>query len=682
MTSARASTLLLGVLALNVRALGQETPPDAAPDPAADGGPVIVGTPREKWSGVQLVNASAGLEFRTQYRDDRISRVGQPDETTRELRLRELLDLAGEITVGHKNLLDIVGSAQLGLETVDTESSLDDLSGDESDFVNLYDVSALAFGSSVLPTTAFARRQQSLLDRPFAGTIDQIIQEEGINFRYDSPVAPTFLEYRHRDESLQGDFGDIDTSVLQDTVQLQNSLLLSPRQRLYTTYTFDHVDDSQSGGAYTDAFDRHDANIVHEMAFGDELRPHELRSSLRFYDQTGRQDRSDLRWDELLTLHHDDTLESRYNLNVSTITVRGQEQSQIRGDASVRKEFFESLTTAARAGGGHLESSENFSTDDVFFAAQADYTKKVPFGRLDAALGGGINFQQNSERGETFAITDETYVYRDGFPIVLPRRNIVASSIVVTPLSGFPIFLEGVDYTVESFPDFTEIRGIVGGGIADGQVVRISYDAGPEPANNITTYTSTISVRYSITTGMLRGLGVYTTYRTTDHSVDAPDSANFALDNVKDWLIGAEYRIGGFDGRIEYNDHRSDFSPYTLTRFRAGYLWRFDTSSNLSIEASRELINFERDDDDVTFDRASLRWRSYVSSSLNWNASVEYRNEDSTLNGRTEAVDLSLGIGWNRRQTSIYANIRESFVNGPDSDQTSMFFEFGFRRTF
>lgn len=668
---------MLGVLALAASARAQT----AEVDPGFDGGPVVVGTPRETWKGFELQRFSAALEFRMEYQNDELKQRGQPDQSTRAHRFREFVELSGEAIVGHRNLLDITGTVQLGWEDLYTRSDFDNFDGHDSNFLNLYDLSALAFGSSVLPTTIYARREQSLLDRAFAGTIDQQIMEEGVSIRYDSPVAPTIVTYFHRDESLEGNFGNVDTDVSQDTFSLVNGLVISDSQRLESSYIFDSIDETQGGG-FSDNYNRHDVNLVHTLRFGEDNYPSELRSSLRYYGQDGLQEREDFRLDELLTLHHSERLESRYSLALRNLDVQGENQRFIRGEASVKYHLFDSLTTVARAGGLHLESPGDATTDEQFITLQNDYTKQVPYGRFDASGGVGFTAQQNSDRGSTIRVVDDPRIFRDGFPITLPRRNIVASSIVITPPGGFPVYQEGVDYTVQTFTNFTQINGVLGGGFVDGQLLLISYDVGPEQGSDVNSIATNISFRYTITEGMLQGLAVYTYYRTISHSISADTPEEFIFDDLDDLLVGIEYRIGGFESRVEYNDHNSEFDPYTLVRFRVAYSRRVNAGSTIAAEFMREEIDFESDNNRVTLNRGSLRWDSRIDRSLDWNVSLQYRGEDSSENGDTQAFDQSIGIAWRKRQTSIYVSFRNSFIDGPGSEQSSQYVQFGLRRTF
>jgi len=711
--------LILTLLALAARAAGQSAPPpsstptpesqpaaqppspppagdpapadaatsEAAPadpaltDPALDGGPVVVGTPRESWSGFDLLRLDTALEFRMQSQRDKINQTGQPEQKLTETRYRETLDLSTEFTLGHRNLVDVNGTVSLGREDIFTNDSLQPDSVHEDTLLTLFDVNALILGSSELPTNIYARRDQTQLNRPFAGSIEETINEEGLGTRYQSDKISASAQYFHRDTQLKGGFGDINSDVTQDSLALNTSILLTPSQRFEASATLDRIDEQQGQG-FNDAYDRRDGNLVHTFTFGEDARPDELRSSLRFYDQTGRQAQTRIRWDEALTLRHTDRLESRYNLTVDNLEVRGDAQQLARLEASIKHRLFDSLTSIGTIGGQHLSGPTDFSSDNLFVSGQLDYTKLVPYGRLDVAAGVTFDAQQNSARGSTVSIIDELYTYTDGFPIIISRRNIVPGSIIITPVAGFPVFVEGLDYRVSYFTDRVEIRGIVGGAIVNGQTLKISYDVGPEAAYDVDTTSTNFSIRYSITEGWLKGGALYSTYRTVGHAVRANDPSQFTFDDTNDLLLGVEYRRNELETRYEYNVHDSDLSPYTLHRGQILYSLPIDLGSSLNFEFTRELIDFSKENNNVTFDRGSLRWVSRLSESFDFNAGIEYRNEDSSLNGESQGFDQTVGFGWHWRQTSIYGSFRNSTLTGPGSDQTSQFFQFGIRRTF
>ena len=676
MRCSRLQSLLLAGLCLTARAEGRQQAGATDPD-----GPVVVGTPRDSWKSVELLKLESAAEFRWQYQKDKLKQNGQPTQKNTETRYRELLDLTTEIAIGHRNLLDLTGTVQLGREDIYTHSETDQFFGHEKDFINLYDVNAAILSTSSLPTNVFLRRDQSLLDRAFSSSINETITEEGIGTRYQSGGLSTSVQYTHRDDRLKGNLGTIDSRTKQDSLNIQSGITLTPSQKLDINYTFDSISDSQVGG-YADAYDRHDANVVHTYTFGGDGKPNELRSSARLYSQTGKQSQDHLRWDEVLTLRHTSRFETRYNLAVDDVSIKGQDQRLMRADASAKYRLFESLTSTGTLGGQRLDAPGGATSDDIFVNGQLDYTKKVPLGRLDASVGASLDAQSNSARGQTLHVSGESYTFHDGFPIILPRRNIISGSVIITPVAGFPVYQEGSDYTLSLFADHGEIRGVVGGAFVNGQQVLVSYDVGPEPGSDIDTNTTSISVRYTFTEGALNGLAFYSTIRTVGHSIRTKYPEQFSLDDVKDLLLGTEYRYSDYTVKYEYNNHDSKFDPYIVNRLQGIYSLAMGPGSTLSAEISREIIDFAAQNNQVTFDHASLHWNERLNATLDLNARFEFRNEKSTVNGRTEGFDQTIGLTWRKRQTTIYGSIRNSFLNGPGSRQTSQALQFNIRRAF
>ncbi len=646
-----------------------------------DGGPLIVGTRRESWNNFELESFGAVLDL---FGENRVERLKQPDGSTftdRSDRLRETLDLFGQASIGHKNLLHLTGTVQIGLEERDIRSESTGLFTRESDIVNLYDVSARILGNGPVPLTIYSRRQQSTLDRAFAGTIDDTLTETGAIAEFRSETAPTTIQYFHREHEQNDALGRGTTTVVQDTLTAQSGIRLADGQRLDINYTFDRIEETQAD-SFADSYDRHDANIIHTLDFGGETRPHQLRSSLRLYDQSGSFSQQNLRLDELLLLRHTDRLETRYNVTVDQQQRGGQEQRLYRGEASIRHHLFDSLTSTASIGAQRLEAPEDFGSDELFVSGGLDYTKLVPKGRFDASAGASYNSQHNSARGGTISVFNEPHLFNDPFPIVLSRRNIVPGSIVVTPIGGFPSFVEGFDYTVRIFPDRAELRIPPGSAIEDGQTVLASYDIGPEPESDIDTTGTSFAFRYSLTEGALTGLGVYTNYRTLDQSINTANPGLFVLDDVRTLVVGVEYVRAGFDVSLEHESRDSTVDPFEANRLQALYQQALGRDSAVSLQYTHEEIDYSIQSNRVTFDRLTARWNQRFDDDLDVNARLEYRNERNELSGNSEGFDQILGFTWHRGQTTVYGSVRNGFLNGEGADSTSQRFQIGIRRAF
>ncbi|MFO0835400.1 MAG: hypothetical protein U0638_10535 [Phycisphaerales bacterium] len=671
--SAHAPILILGLLALAGRAVAQTG--------GDDGGPVIVGERKTGWSGVELVRFVPVLDLRWQHERDKNKVNGQPDQTVIEDRYRELLDIDSQFTIGHKNLIDVTAVFQLGNEDIFRRSGLEGDSGHTNDLIGLWDVNALVFGASELPTNIYSRRSEDRQRRPFAGALDQIITETGISSSYQNEFMALRGEYYHRDQEITDDFGDINTKTKQDTFTTNDIFNVAERQKLELNYTLDMIDESQSGG-YSDSYTRHDGLLTHTWAFGDEGIPHELRSQARVYNQSGEQDINRFRWDEYLTLRHTDRFETRHNLVYDQLDVRGSSRDLVRFENSAKHRLFESLTSLGTLGAQRISDAEGFTSDEIFLSGQLDYTKSVPLGRLDATVGLGYDTQMNSDRGSTFRVLDEAHAYNDGFPIILNRRNIVPGSVEVRPAANSTPYQEGIDYTVQYFPDRTEVRGVLTGALVNGQTVRITYDVGPESGYDVDTLSTSWALRYTLTEGTFKGLAGYTTYHTTDQSISASDPSLFTPDDTKDLLVGLEYRRAEWFARAEYNIHDSTISPYNVARFLVNYSLQTGTGSAINAEVSREMIEFTDENDDVTLDRARLEWITRLDEAFSLTLGATYRHEDSSVNGTTDGLEEHVTLNFRKRQTSIYTTLSNSNLEGPNSKNESQFFEVGLRRSF
>lgn len=676
--NARGPQVLIAAAALCAAgrfARAQDTPP-----PADDGGPVIIGESTDRWKPYELKTLSAYVDFNGRYRSDTLKQQGQADLTDTETRLRETLGLDGQMYFGHKNLVDLTASAQFSLEDSTIDSDTAQAKFDESQLNALYNLSALVLANSYMPTTVYTRREEFTLDQAFAGSIDSLTSETGIVSTVRSVTAPTTFRLFHLENDQNDLLGISDSSLTQDTAAAQSNILISDSHKLDLNWTFDRVSETQGSGFQND-YDRNDAQIAETYTFGGKNQ-HQLRSFLRFYDESGNFKYQTVRWDEQLQLQHSDRLETRYNTTAEHLTRDDLDQTLARGDANIRHRLFESLVSTGSVGGQQIKTSENFSTTDLFMNGGLEYTKLVPKGRFDSSAGVGVNMQQNSERGGSLSIVDEPHTFNDPLPIVLSRRQIVQGSINVTAIGGFPTYIEGPDYTVSYFPDRAEIRILPGRGIADGQTLLIDYVLGPEPGSNIDTLSTSITVRYTLTETALKGLGVYTTYRTQTSNLDTEDPSQFVIDDVRVLQYGADYRRGGLTLRAEQENRESTVNPYDTSRLQDTYDYILGIGSVVTVDASYDLIDYQIPVNHVEFMRLTTRWEQQLTGTLAMTLGLEYRDEKDDLSGNSNGLEERVGLKWRYRQTSAFLEINNSSLEATTSEQTSQTLEFGFRRNF
>jgi hypothetical protein len=402
---------------------------------------------------------------------------------------------------------------------------------------------------------------------------------------------------------------------------------------------------------------------------------------LRYYDESGLADLRRLRLDETLRLEHTDDFRTRYDIVAEDVDRLGQNQRFYSGRAQATHELFESLTTTASLGVTRLEI-EDFQSDQAFGDVVLEYTKRVPYGRLDASVAGGLNRQEDSERGEPLTVNDDRVVLEDTQPAVITRRNIVGDTILVTDASGLRIYVEGIDYTVRVFPTHVEIRRIIGGAIADGETVLVDYVIGPEPAATFDTTNATFSTRYTLEEGFLKGLGVYVVYQWVDQTVDTVDPTLFVLEELHDLRYGVDYRIGGLTLMAERQDHDSTIFPYDTTRLEARYALRLSPASALSANVTHETTDYPDEDDTLDVDRANLRFYGRLFEDLDFNAQLIYRDERSERSIDSTGFDQLLELTWRKGKTTVNAHLRNSTLDSDTTETTTQEVGVALRRTF
>lgn len=648
--------------------------------PPQDDGPIIVGEKIGKYKWWDLQWSRLELEYYGEFRTDKQSTQGQPDQVVRENRNRGTANFSFESYIGHKNLLDLTGNFKLGLEDQTITSSIPGSDVHETPFTNLYDIQGLLFGNSSTPLTLYSRREETITGREFLGSLRTETSEHGAILSIDNEKFPTRLHYFHRDQTQTDPVGSLDYTALQDTFNLQTQTRLTDDQRLEFTYTYDHIDED-SGTLLSDQYDRHDGTLTHTWYFGSEKQSN-LRSNLRLYDRDGRFSQSIARLDEQAVFYHSDRLETRYNLALEEQTRGDAEQRLISGNAQIRHKLFDSLVSTATAGGSNFEIPGEFDSTDLFASGTLDYTKIVPYGRLNASAGLGVNHQENSARGTDIFVLNESRTFTDPLDLVISRRNVIPSSIRITDTTQLVTYTENVDYTVDASIGEVRLRRIATGGIINGQSVLISYQIGPEPGSEIDTLTQTYSLRYTFNEGWLSGLALYTVLQVTDHEVSAADPSLFVLDDVTDWKYGAEYRIGDFWFLAEMQNHDSSLSPYDRLRLEAHFDRRVGRTTTLSAEYVHEEIDYESPSNSVIFDRVQGRWIEHLRAGFDLNLYLQYREEHNERDGDIRAFEQAIELNWRYRQTRMYVGFRNAMLEGDTSDRTSQTLTLGLVRTF
>jgi len=665
-----------GALAIAPPALAQQ----------GDEGPIIIGE-APKFEGVHFEPVHFTLDFLARYERDTVNPLVGPTrhDDVDEYRGTLTADTSGFI--GHPNLISFNLSGSFGLSQQYVRSDSANRHEDPLTTIDEYDVSVLLLKASKAPTTLYSRRSETFLDRQFGDSIRSVATETGAIVLLRSDVAPSSFHYFHREEDQTSEINPADFNLVQDTFEWETQWKPSANQTLTWDYTFDNVQES-GDLRRSNSFMRHNALATHTLDFGPD-NVNNLRSTLLLFSETGDFPLDRVRLDESLRLRHSPRFETQYDYAIDWTDRHDASQLFQRGSAGFRHKLFESLVSSGDIGASMLQTDpDDFTSQQVFADLGLDYTKQAPAGRITAGLNLSGTLQQDSERGSPIAIFDEAHAFGPSGLITLERQNIEPASIVITNATGILTFLPGVDYTLRAFPDRVEIRRVLGGSIAEGEVLLIDYRIGPEPASDTTTLGIGVTLRYDFEETFLKGVGLYARYfhqdqeRDTRGGVGSGAIGALVPADVDDLIVGADYHLGNLSLLGERQMHDSTLSPYNATRFAGTYVQPLGLASSLTFTATYDDIERTEEDTRNTIATIGGRWLQRVGNHLNLGVGALWRTEHDSAGLDVQGFEQTLDVTWQYRQTTVYGSFRNSVLDSNADDTMFQTFQIGLRREF
>lgn len=652
----------------------------AAPIYAQGGGPIIIGEhQRLEFFGIE--NFKASMEAYWRYRNDDSTDSNGVKSSSTESLFRESIIFDSKAYLGDPNLVTLKLHLDLRLSQENLKSSSLARTERTSELLSEYDISALVLQRSDLPFTIYSRQTQALLDRQFADSLDSITTEHGARISLQSDVMPNQFHYFHREQEQTSSITGTESRLAQDSFTWQGSFIKFKNQRFWWDYTFSNIDESGLLQV-SNSFARHDAFVNHTYDFGADNNYH-LRSSLRIFKETGKFPIDRLRINEILRLEHKENFETKYAYLFDQQERRGTTQTLHKGTASFRHDLFDSLTTTGQIGTSQLDlTTDNFESTQYFGDLGLKYQKIVPKGMLYATADVNFNHQDDADRGSTIIITNEPHTFAVSGLIILSRRNIITTSVVITDATGIIIYVEGADYSVTPFADSIEIRRIITGSIAAGQSVLVRYEIGPEPASTTDTTGVGFTLRYRFQEGPLSGLSPYLRYRNQIQDRTSASLLLLAQNDFDDLVLGVDYDLGKFSLTAEHQIHDSTLSPFEITRFEGRYINRINSTNSISFNAYYQQTDRTDIDIQTTITNVTTRWSARPSQKIRSSLVAIWRKEADNSGLDSDAFEIVLDLAWKHRQTSAYCTIRNSMVDSNTRDSTFQTFIFGIRREF
>jgi hypothetical protein len=582
------------------------------------------------------------------------SKTDTADARYEETIFEESVKLEFDGYVYHPNFLEFALGGLFGLVQHDYEDKFGDRlrTSQDDGTITEFDMRADFLQKKSYPGSVFARRYRSLEPRPFQPSLEVTTTNYGLVWQYADEKTPTNFQFTHTDVELdpQTDFEEKGRQK-NTLLRFETSYHFSTANVLSFVYDFRSIEEEPFDLSY----DTNEATISHRWNFGGGHR-HRLDSELNYYNQHGTFDIERTRWRELLRFEHSEALRSWLLFEVLDRTqgslsgVAPIEERSYSLSGTIEHRWYDSLITQLGAYGQRQEFGSGLDINRCGLTADFDYRKMNRWGVLRA----GYQFRaqrENRDGGMQQAeVLDERHTFNDPEPIVLSNPNVDVGSIQMTAEDRITFYTIGRDYTIDTIGDRVEIYRVPTGRILNGQVVLVDYTFDIGGNYDLDTINHLFSIRQDYDFG----LSPYYRLRHQNQILSPKRATGVTPDDITGHIVGVEFRRGVLDFSVEFEDYDSTVNPFVAVRLDAGYTGRFGGGATGILKAKwSDVSRLEPNERDTRYFSLEGRYRHPITRRFTVEGSVLYHNEDDSLTGRDEGVDVDLSLEWFIRDTEM-----------------------------
>ncbi|MEW6719743.1 MAG: hypothetical protein AB1346_04760 [Thermodesulfobacteriota bacterium] len=525
------------------------------------------------------------------------------------LYVEPVLGLGLRGSVYHPNLLEFNLKAEGGLSR--QELTLDPPGGTSRSTKSLqrYHGGAAILRAKPYATSLFAEKDITYQDFDFFSRARVDAQRFGGNTGYSTGPAPFRLGYSRLEEDVTG----LRNGNSSNDEELFTFTAHNERGKTGSTEFTYQSDDfrREQEGSPTVSGTEYTFNLSDAETWGKGDR-NRLRSALYYHRLDGSTiDTRSLTLREDFESKHSRNLTGNYRYSFDRRTSGPVDSDLHEGGALVRHQLYESLTSALDLHGSRIRSD---SPDTTFLSTRygagvdESYTKRLPArSRLSLGVAVRLDREDRETTGAVLPVLDEAHTLTDGIPTFLIQSNVLRVSSVTDP-AGFP-FTETLDYVILPLGAQTEIRRVSGGRIPNGGAVLVDYTAAAPPSDAFSTLFRSGRVRLDLYDRLLSLYG-----RISVLSISGGES--LVLQDISDRVVGAETLWRWLRAGAEYEDYRSNLSPYRAMRAFESLSFEPTKSSTLTFDFTESRTTYPEDGLTQRTSSSIGRFRARVASSL------------------------------------------------------------------
>jgi hypothetical protein len=388
---------------------------------------------------------------------------------------------------------------------------------------------------------------------------------------------------------------------------------------------------------------------LNNSIYFDKERKYNFDSQVSYYNQAGDNEFTKLEAIERVMFTLPANLRFTGGYNYYSLIDPYQSLTQNRVNGSLNHQLFESLTTNISLDYSDI-SQTIYNEKNLKAGIDVSYTKKIPTGTLNLSYRYFRSYFDMTGESAPVKIFNEEHVLADGKIVLLNKPYVDLSTLLVKDEAGIITYQINFDYIVTVRNNYVEIQRVLGGQIANNQLITAYYTAIQPGSYNFVADNNSYSTSIIL---FKRLIELY--YRGSVQNYRKLNSTDFlTLNYFNQNIYGGRIDIGFAGFGAEYDDYRSNIIPYKRYRYFIDLNWSF--KSKLLVSINGNYLDYKLIDDNVNQKYSNVNGK--ISYSINQKTRIDL--DAGYLSQKGQNIDLELLTS----KIEISTSFRQLFLRG------------------
>jgi hypothetical protein len=573
-----------------------------------------------RWLRMEIPQASLGMDVEGLRENVTSSGATSVHDN---LMLVPLVGLHLQGSVYHPNLMTFDLSGEGGLGWTYDSVTAPGYSQVRNETANLFNYVATVNFLSSKPYNAsfFASQDHTYNNYDFFNTVTADGTRYGGRLGWSEKTFNLSADMGYRDLLTSGLTG---TSEISETYLNFNGLDQRQHGSSTLTYSFDHFGNQLNGGPVQTATSQSVGGSDTET-FGSYDQFTSTTGASYGWAEYSAQDAETFNATENLVAKHTPNLESFLALNYQDSHLNEASASVFQGDAGLRHQLYESLSSTLDFHGNYSTASApgaSATTDRYGVGLNEGYSKRLgSWGHLSIGGGAVVDHYDFSSSSGAITTINESHVLHDTSVTFLNNPRVNFASVLVTGPGGVPTYINGVDYRLIPAGELTQIQRIPTSiNLPDGSTILVSYTS--DSASNASF--ETLNLSCDIRLDLFNTVGLYGRLNSVNNN--APPQA--LAETLTDWVGGADVTWRCVRAGAEYEDFDSNFTQYRAMRLFETLSVPLGETSHLGLNFNQVFYHYPLAQDQTQYQFIAV-FNTQLSSWLAWNVEGGYYRQEA-----------------------------------------------------